>query len=253
MRLRGLMLVGLVLLGACGDDGEAAAPVTDQGTITVFAAASLSDAFTEVGAAFEAEHEGVTVAFNFASSSALRQQIVGGAPADVFASANSSQMEQVFQAGEATTSAPFARNRLAIAVPPGNPAGVTGLADFADGDLLLGLCAEQVPCGQFGREALAGAGVEPSIDTNAPDVRALLAQVESGDLDAGIVYRTDVLAAGDAVDSVDIPADQDVAATYPICVLTNAGEPGLAQAFVDFVLADDGQAILATHGFDPVS
>ena len=125
------------------------------------------------------------------------------------------------------------------------PAGVTGLADFADADLLIGLCAEEVPCGEFGREALANAGVTPSIDTNEPDVRSLLTKVEAGELDAGIVYVTDVLSAGDAVEGIEIPAEDNVIATYPIAALTDAGNPEVADAFVAFVLSDEGQEILA--------
>jgi molybdate transport system substrate-binding protein len=238
----------LLLVGACGDDGDAAAAV--DGSITVFAAASLTDAFTELGSAFEEANPGTTVEFNFGSSSSLREQILAGAPADVFAAANTSNMDQVVEAGAATEPRIFVTNQLEIAVPAGNEAGVAGLADFADADLLIGLCAEEVPCGQFGREALANAGVTPSIDTNAPDVRALLTQVESGDLDAGIVYRTDVRAAGDAVEGIDIPADQNVVAEYPIAGLTEAGNADVAAAFVEFVLSDEGREILTGYGFD---
>ena len=233
-------------MASCGDDGDDGA----EGTITVFAAASLTDTFAEVGEAFEEANPGVTVEFNFAGSSALREQILAGAPADVFASANTSNMDQVVEAGAAEDPAPFVENQLQIVVPAGNEAGVTGLADFANADLFIGLCAEEVPCGDFGREALANAGVTPSIDTNEPDVRSLLTKVEAGELDAGIVYRTDVLAAGDAVEGIDIPADQDVIAVYPIAALSASGNAGAAAAFVAFVLSDEGQAILASYGFD---
>jgi molybdate transport system substrate-binding protein len=235
----------LLTAAACGQDDDPPAE-----TVTVFAAASLTDAFTEVADAFEAANAGITVELNFAGSSALREQILAGAPADVFASANPSNMTAVIDGGAATESADFVENRLQIAVPAGNPAGITGLADFADADLLLGLCAEEVPCGQFGREALAGAGITPSLDTNEPDVRSLLTKLEAGELDAGIVYRTDVLAGGDAVEGIDIPADQDVLATYPIAVLTASGNPDAAAAFVAFVLSEEGQAIMASYGFD---
>jgi molybdate transport system substrate-binding protein len=160
-------------------------------------------------------------------------------------------MDQIAEAGEvAGESVPFARNHLQIVVPAGNEAGVSGLADFADADLLVGLCAEEAPCGQFGREVLANAGVRPTIDTNEPDVRSLLTKIEAGELDAGIVYRTDALAAGDAVEGVGIPADQNVTATYPIAVLAASSDGAAARAFVDFVLSDAGQAILAEYGFD---
>ena len=246
----------LLLTAACGDDDDGATITTVasepaiEGTVTVFAAASLTDAFTEVGAAFEAANPAVTVELNFAGSSALREQILAGAPADVFASANPSNMAAVIDGGAATESADFVENQLQIAVPAGNPGGITGLADFADADLLLGLCAEEVPCGQFGLEALADAGVTPSVDTNEPDVRSLLTKIEAGELDGGIVYRTDVLAAGDAVEGIEIPAEQNVIATYPIAALADAGNPEAAAAFVAFVLSDEGQAILSSYGFD---
>lgn len=258
----GLVVLGLAL-GGCGDEDEGGAARTDgepapmsapgpavEGTLTVFAAASLTDAFEELGAAFEQAQPNVTVRFNFAGSSSLREQILGGAPADVFASANAANMEQVIDGGEATDSEVFAANELQIAVPPGNPAGITGLEDFGDGGLLLGLCAEEVPCGQLALEALGMAGVAPDIDTTATDVRALLTQIETGDLDAGIVYRTDVLAAGDTIAGVDIPAAANVVAEYPLAALTRTDNPDAGAAFVAFVLGDEGQAILASYGFD---
>jgi molybdate transport system substrate-binding protein len=253
-RLAAVAFGAALLLAACGDDDGSASTSTPaaavEGTVTVFAAASLTDAFEEIGTAFEDANPGATVELNFAASSSLREQIVAGAPADVFASANTSNMDQVVDAGAADNPQNFVENQLQIAVPAGNPAGVTGLADFANGNLLIGLCAEQVPCGEFGREALANAGVTPSVDTDEPDVRALLTKVEAGELDAGIVYRTDVLAAGDTVEGIDIPADQNVVAVYPIATLADAGNAGGADAFVAFVLSDDGQAILASYGFD---
>ena len=214
------------------------------------AAASLTDAFAEVEAEFESANPGVDVVLNLAGSSALREQILEGAPADVFASANTSNMDQLAEAGEvARESQIFVRNLLQIAVPSGNPAGVTGLEDFGRDELLIGLCAEDVPCGDFAREALANAGVTPAIDTNEPDVRALLTKVEAGELDAGITYVTDVAPTDGAVDGVDIPEDVNVVADYPIAVLANAPNPDAASAFVDFVLSDEGQAILTKFGF----
>jgi molybdate transport system substrate-binding protein len=259
LRLLCIVSVPMLVCAACGDDDDddagssaaeaAAEESTLEGDITVFAAASLTDAFTELGTTFESENADVSVEFNFGASSALREQILAGAPADVFASANPSNMEQVVDGGAASDPEDFVTNRLEIAVPAGNGAGVTGLDDFADPDLLIGLCAEQVPCGEFGRQALAGAGVIPSIDTNEPDVRSLLTKVEAGDLDAGIVYVTDVLAAGDAVEGVEIAADDNVVATYPIATLTDAGNAEGADAFVEFVLSEDGQEILRSYGF----
>jgi molybdate transport system substrate-binding protein len=265
MKLRVLRLLAVVsapalVFAACGDDDDddAGSSTTEaptgesalEGDITVFAAASLTDAFTELGTTFESENPDASVEFNFGASSALREQILAGAPADVFASANPSNMDQVVDGGAANGPEEFVTNLLEIAVPAGNEAGVTGLDDFANPDLLIGLCAEEVPCGEFGREALAKAGITPSMDTNEPDVRSLLTKIEAGDLDAGIVYVTDVMAAGDAVEGVDIPADENVIATYPIAALTDAANAEVAGAFVDFVLSNEGQEILQSYGFD---
>ncbi|MCI0689350.1 MAG: molybdate ABC transporter substrate-binding protein [Sporichthyaceae bacterium] len=250
MRVASLVAAVLLLTACGGDDGDESTASTG-GTLTVFAAASLTDAFTQLGEQFEADHPGVSVEFNFAGSSALREQIIGGAPADVFASANESNLTQVVDAGLATGPVPFVTNVLQIAVPAGNPGKVAGLADFAKADLLIGLCAEEVPCGEFGREALAHAGVTASIDTNEPDVRSLLTKVENGELDAGIVYRTDVLAAGDAVLGVDIPTGQNVVATYPIAALSGSDQSELAAAFVEFIRSAPAQQVLGTFGFQP--
>jgi len=219
-----------------------------QRELLVSAAASLTDAFADIEAAFEDANPGVDVMLNLAGSSALREQILEGAPADVFASANQSNMDRVVHAGEAADPRIFATNRLQIAVPAGNPARISGLDDFANGALLIGLCAEGVPCGDFGRRALDNAGVTPAIDTNEPDVRALLTKLSEGELDAGIVYVTDVRST-DGVEGIDLPTAVNVIAEYPIAVLTNAPNPVAAAAFVAFVLSDAGQAILADHGF----
>jgi len=240
-----LLAAALVLVPACGDDGDA-----EAAALVVFAAASLTDAFEEAADAFEDANPGTSVELNFAASSALREQIVEGAPADVFASANGPNMDAVVQAGEAEASEVFALNELEIVVPAGNEAGVSGLDDFAREELFIGLCAAEVPCGELGREVLASAGVEPAIDTDEPDVRALLAKVESGDLDAGLVYRTDVVAAGGDVEGIEVPDEHNVVAAYPIAVLARSEAPDVAEAFVAFVLAAAGQAILAAHGFD---
>jgi molybdate transport system substrate-binding protein len=261
------LAAGLGLLGAgCGDDGGGSAggegsggavsPRTAgepglTGSITVFAAASLTDAFGGIADEFEAANPGVSVESNFGASSALREQILAGAPADVFASANLSNMDQVVEADAAAGDArTFATNRLEIVVPAGNPADVTGLAAFGDDDLLVGLCAAEVPCGDLGREALANAGVTPAVDTEEPDVRSLLTKVEAGELDAGLVYATDVLAAGDAVEGIEIPAADNVVAEYPVATLAEGGAAEVADAFVAYVLSDAGQDILASYGFD---
>lgn len=230
-----------------GDDGDATAGL--DGGITVFAAASLTDAFTEVGEAFESQNPGVSVDFSFAGSSSLREQILDGAPADVFASANPSNMDQVIDAGDIEEAQTFVTNSLQIVVPAGNPAGVEGLDAFGDASLLIGLCAEEVPCGSFGRQILDAAGIEPALDTNEPDVRALLTKVAADELDAGIVYVTDVIAEGDGVEGIDIPEEYNVVASYPIGTVNASSNPDVAAAFVDFVLSDDGQSILNSYGF----
>lgn len=243
------LALGLGLLAGCGDGGDAPATDPPSAELLVSAAASLTDAFTEIAGAFEIAHAGVEVRLNLAGSSTLRAQILEGAPVDVFASANREIMEQVADAGGvADDPRVFALNDMVIAVPAGNPAGVRGLADFARDELLLGLCAEAVPCGGFAREVLQRAGVAPALDTAEPDVRALLTKVELGELDAAIVYRTDVTASG-AVDRVAIPADANVVAQYPIAVLAGAPRPEVARAFVAFVLSAEGRAILVRHGF----
>jgi molybdate transport system substrate-binding protein len=221
-----------------------------QSTVLVSAAASLTDAFAEIKVAFEAATPGEAVSLNLGGSSSLREQILGGAPVDVFASANASNMDQLVAAGlVAGQPQVFARNRLEIAVPPGNPARITGLEDFARPELLLGLCAEGVPCGDFARQALEKAGVIPEIDTNEPDVRALLTKVEAGELDAGITYVTDVSSTQGRIQGIDIPDDSNVVAKYPIAALVHAPNPQGAREFVDFVLSAQGQAILARYGF----
>lgn len=234
-------------------EGEASATASDptvEGRVTVFAAASLTDAFEEVVQAFEAANGEVTVELSLASSSTLREQILAGAPADVFASANQSNVDQLVAAGAVTGATDFVENELQIVVPAGNPGAVTGLEDLAEAELLVGLCAEEAPCGQLGREALAKAGVAPSIDTNEPDVRSLLTKVGAGELDVGLVYRTDVLAAGEAVEGIDLPADGEVTTAYPIATLTDGPNPEAAAAFVAFVLSEQGQEVLASYGFD---
>ena len=253
-----VVVSAIVLAAGCGDaDGSGAAPASPagehaQGEILVFAAASLLDVFTEIEAAFESAHPGTRVEVTTAGSSALREQILQGAPADVFASADVANMDQVVDAGLAE-GAPteFAANELEIAVPAGNPGGVTGLEDLADGDLLVGLCAEGVPCGDLARQMLSAAGIEASVDTDEPDVRALLTKLEVGELDVGVVYVTDVRAADGAVEGITIPAEVNARATYPIVTLAESPNPTVASAFVEFVRSPESQAILADHGFSP--
>lgn len=222
-----------------------------QGALLVSAASSLTDAFAEIETAFESAHPGVDVTRNHAGSSTLREQLLDGAPADVFAAADTTTMDDVVESGlVATLPRAFATNRLAIAVPPGNPGGVTDLGDFDDGERFLGLCAREVPCGRFAGQALEAAGITPDVDTREGDVRALLAKVEVGELDAGITYVSDIATSDGRVEGVAIPERFEVVAEYPIAALADAADPRLADAFVAFVLAE-GQSLLADAGFGP--
>lgn len=251
-----LSALAVVLVAACGgvrgEDTAGTGTETGtslQGELLVSAAASLAGVFAELGSEFETAHPGVEVQLNLGSSASLRQQVLEGAPADVFASADTANMARLVDAGE-TAGEPviFARNRMEIGVPAGNPAGITGLGDFADPGLLIGLCAEQAPCGAYAREVLSNAGVTPSVDSNEPDARALLTKVEAGELDAGITYLTDVLSGG-GVEGIAIPEEANVLADYPIATLARAPNPEIAARFVDFVLSGQGQAILDGYGF----
>jgi molybdate transport system substrate-binding protein len=240
-----LLLCAALLLSGCGAEG----PAGSGPDLLVFAAASLTDAFADLEAAFEAANPGIDVVVSTGASSALREQILEGAPADVYASANEANMHLVVDAGEAAADpVVFARNEMMIAVPAGNPGGVTALEDFARADLLVGLCAAQVPCGDFGRQVLAAAGVVPRPDTDEPTVRALLAKIEDGELDVGLVYRTDA-AASPGVEGIEIPAGWNVEAHSPIVVLAGSARPERAGDFVAFVLSEDGRRILGDRGF----
>lgn len=256
----------LVLTGCGNDDGgsddggsqaerdtSGASPEDGlNGDLSIFAGASLTDVFTELGEQFEAEHPGVEVTafFNFGPSSGLATQINEGAPADVFASANTSQIEVVTEAGNAEGEpAIFAQNILQIAVPAGNPAGITGIADFANADLTLAICAPEVPCGVAAESVFAAAGITPSVDSLEEDVRAALTKVELDEVDAALVYVTDVIAAGDAVEGIDFPETEEAVNSYPIVALAAAPNPDAAQAWVDFVLSDVGVAALVEAGF----
>jgi molybdate transport system substrate-binding protein len=240
-----ILAIGVVACGS-SDDSDSG----DSGDLTVFAAASLTEAFTNLGKQYEAEHDGAKVKFNFASSSDLAAQIDQGAPADVFASADEPNMQKVVDADMADGDPQaFAGNVLEIAVPKGNPGKITGIDDFSDKDLKLAICDLEAPCGNAATEVFDKAGVDASIDTYEPDVKSVLTKVELGEVDAGLVYHSDVLAAGDKIDSIKIPQADQVINTYPIVVVKDAGNPEGGQDFIDLVLSDDGQAELAKWGF----
>jgi molybdate transport system substrate-binding protein len=220
------------------------------GNLTVFAAASLTDSFNEIGTAFTAANPGAKVTFSFDASSALAQQINQGAPADVFASADGANMDKVTKPG-LNGSAPvtFATNLLTIIVEPGNPKGITGVADLAKPGLKVVLCAPEVPCGRYAAQILKTAGVTLTPVSLEQNVKGVVTKVTAGEADAGIVYVTDVQATKGKADMVAIPKDVNVVAEYPIATVKASKNQAADQAFIDFVLAPEGQAILKKYGF----
>jgi molybdate transport system substrate-binding protein len=250
-----IALIGLV--AACGDDDDAAASTVPSasGDVTVFAAASLTDAFTEIGEAFTADDPEADVVFNFAASSELVTQITeGGAPADVFASADENNMTKLTDAA-ANGSEPviFAANLLEIIVAPDNPLGIAGVEDLGNDDLITVVCAPEVPCGTYAQQIFDAAGVTVTPDSLEENVRAVVTKVAAGEADAGIVYRTDVTKAGDQASGVEIPADINVMAQYPIATTAQATNAAGGRAFIDFVVSEQGQRILGSYGFLPPS
>ena len=228
----------------------ASSPAAATGTITVFAASSLKETFTEIGKQFEAAHPGDTVKFSFGASSTLATQITSGAPADVFASAAPKNMDTVISAGDASNPQNFAKNTAEIAVPPSNPASVTSVNDLAKSSVKVALCEPQVPCGVVAAEVFKNAGITVKPVTLQPDVKSVLTQVELGNVDAGVVYVTDVKAAGSKVKGVTIPASQNASTLYPIAAISGSKEMAIAQAFVAYVLSPAGQQVLAAAGFE---
>jgi molybdate transport system substrate-binding protein len=220
------------------------------GTITVLAASSLKGTFTQLGKQFEAAHPGDTVKFSFGASSALATQINSGAPADVFASASTKNMDQVVTPGNASNPQNFAKNVMEVAVPPSNPAKVTSVNDLAKSSVKVALCQPLVPCGMVAAEVFKNAGIKVKPVTLQPDVKSVLTQVELGNVDAGVVYVTDVMAAGSTVKGVTIPASDNATTTYPIAALTHSQEQSIAQAFVAYVLSPTGEQVLKAAGFE---
>jgi len=223
------------------------APVT--GTVNVFAAASLREAFTKLGQQFGAAHRGTNVVFNFGPSSGLATQITQGAPADVFASASTRNMDRVVKAGGASSPKNFASNVMEIAVPPKNPADVTQLSDLAKSGVKVALCQVAVPCGATAAEVFTNARLTVTPVTEEVDVKAVLTKVTLGEVDAGVVYVTDVRAAGAKVRGIEIPKGVNASTEYPIAVLTRAPNKATAQEFTDYVLTAAGAAILTAAGF----
>ncbi len=243
------------VLAGCGSSSSGPAATTQaagpglSGSITVFAAASLTGSFTTLGKQFEAAHPGTKVTFSFGASSTLSQQITGGAPADVFASASAKNMTDVVTAGDAADPKTFAKNGAEIAVAPASASKVMSLADLAKPGVKVALCQPEVPCGALAQKVLGNAKVAVQPVTQGLDVKAVLATVSSGEVDAGIVYVTDVKAAGSSVHGVAIPADVNASTAYPIAMVKTSKNTQLGQAFEDYVLSTDGQSVLSRAGF----
>jgi molybdate transport system substrate-binding protein len=262
MRIRvSLFFVAAVLLAACGSSPSSAATSptpspspTLSGNISVFAAASLTASFNALGTAFQAANPGVTVKFNYAGTPTLVTQIEQGAPADIFASADTANMDKMTADGfTAGASLVFAHNSLEIVVAPGNPRGITGLADLAKPGVLYISEGPTVPAGKYSLQALKSAGVTVTPKSLETSVTALIGKIELGEADAGIVYTTDVSAAGSKVAGVPIPAANNVIATYPIVVVKGTTNAAAAYAFMGYVVSVTGQTALASFGFLPAT
>jgi molybdate transport system substrate-binding protein len=248
-----LVAVVAVLLTACGSNGGPSS-TSLSGTASVFAASSLTDSFKALGAAFQTAHPGATVQFNFAGTPTLVTQIEQGASADVFASADTANMDKLktdgFTAGSAQV---FAHNKLEIVVAAGNPKGITGLADLAKPGVIYITEGAAVPAGKYALQILASAGVKVTPKSLETDVKSVVSKIELGEADAGIVYVTDVKTAGSKVAGVAIPDSVNVIATYPIVAVEGTKNSALAIAFIAYVLSLDGQGTLQSFGFLPAS
>ncbi len=259
MRRFVLPIAGVVvaaLAAGCASSGSSSPAAASSSAsastaaITVFAAASLTGTFTQLGKQFEAAHPGDTVKFSFGPSSGLATQITSGAPADVFASAAPANMQQVVTAGDASGSQTFAKNKMEVAVPPTNPANVTSVNDLAKKPVKVALCQPQVPCGVVAAEVFKNVGITVKPVTLQADVKSVLTQVELGNVDAGMVYVTDAKAAGAKVKGLTIPASENASTLYPIATISSSKHKSQAQAFVAYVLSPAGQQVLAAAGFE---
>ena len=262
LELRCLFLFGVVLsviLSSCGGGNVS----SEARTLTVYAAVSLTDAFTEIGEAFEASYPGVTVVFNFGGSQNLRTQIEQGAPADVFASANVKEMDTLVAQNfvEADAVKVFLTNQLVVILPESNPAGITSLEDLSTPGLKIVLAAEEVPAGRYAREILDkldaqfgadyGDRVLANVVSNEDNIRQAVTKVQLGEVDASIVYVSDAVVVHE-LQRIEIPADVNVVAEYPIAPLVESRNADLADEFIAYVLSPDGQAALEKWGFTPI-
>jgi molybdate transport system substrate-binding protein len=272
------MVALAVLFAACGGGGDSTAtpsatptaavtatptPKPLSGSITVFAASSLTDAFNEIGTTFKNDNPGVTVTFNFGGSSALRAQLEQGATGDIFASADTTQMGLAKTSGVLVSDGiVFAHNRLVVIIPKANSAGIATLQDLARSGVKIVLADSTVPVGNYARAFLTAASADPTygsnysdkvlanVVSNASNVKEVTSAVQLDEADAGIVYTTDVTATlAPDVTTIAIPDSVNQLATYPIALTTNADQKSVAQAFIDFVLSSEGQDILSSHGF----
>jgi molybdate transport system substrate-binding protein len=257
LRASAAIAASLLALAACGSptsgDISTTRPASSTaavgGSITVFAASSLKESFTAIGTAFEAAHPGVSVTFDFGASSTLATQITQKAPADVFASASQKTMDTATTAGAASGAEVFAVNTMEIATPTKVTTPVTSLADLTRPGVKVAVCQQDVPCGAAAQKLFANNKLTVTPVSEEVDVKSVLAKVVLGEVDAGIVYVTDVTAAKDAVVGVVIPAAQNVTTSYPIAALSGSANPATAAAFVDFVLSPVGQQVLTAAGF----
>lgn len=252
--LAALAASALLVLTACGGGSDApptgASADAVTGTVTVFAASSLTESFTQLGKDFEAANPGTKVVFNFGGSSALATQINSGAPADLFAAASPATMKTVADAGNADgTPVTFVRNQLVIAVPKGNPKGILSLDALTEPELKVALCAEQVPCGSAAKKALDAAGVKVTPVTLEENVKSALAKVKLGEVDAALVYRTDAKASAADVEGVEFPESAGAVNDYPISLVKNAPHRAVAQEFLAYVRSAQGMSVLTAAGF----
>jgi molybdate transport system substrate-binding protein len=234
---------------APGASAEATGAADLSGTLTVFAAASLTETFDALAQEFERRHPSVEVVVNYGGSAALAQQIVSGAPADVFAAASEATMRTIEDEGLAADPVAFATNTLELVVPVGNPGDVTGLPDLARSELAIALCDPVVPCGAAAEAVLAAAGLAAAPDTLEEDVKAVVTKVRLGEADAGLVYVTDVLAAGGDVEGITIAEADDAVNVYPVSPITDSPSTDLAVAWIDLLTGPAGRAVLAEAGF----
>jgi molybdate transport system substrate-binding protein len=242
--VRRLLALALLLpLAACGGGGGG-----DDTTITVLAAASLTETFTDLAADFEAAHDGVTVRLAFDSSATLAEQAVGGAPADVLATADSATMDSARDALAADPEV-FATNTMVLVTPADNPAGITSYDDLAAGDVTYVVCVDTAPCGKVAASLIETTGLTAEPASLEVDVKSVLAKVTSGEADAGVVYATDAVAAGGDVQVFEIPGADDAVTSYPIAPLDQSTDADLAQQFVDLVLSAAGQQVVGDAGF----